>query len=496
MRIPLALMLLFWFPVLHAQVELSVPSGWSDDMNIRLHISETKLNNRLWGAQADIADPSADFAGILQYRSFSKSHRIVKATHFHLTESRLLLDDKSPAALARRLAEIEPYAGLEETVELNYDNAGYLVRAIRNHAFTDSRYFASDTSTYAYKRSKGKPLQVRITQHEFSNNSSSASTQYCGSFDGGRIVMRKRRQTVVEFDSAGRTILLRSRVRDSVNDCPDYDSTTDWFRTFRYDVKGRLTEAVDSMPLARHRMNYRIQYQYRDQPLPGKKVFRQPLMRQYLSTLDHPYLSSIIHTRSYREPVYAKDSPGLTRFKTVTEAFTTVRDRRHRMMIKLDERNDQEPFADLYQEGRDSLGIYRVVASVYLNIPFSGNPDTTRSVYDPGALREPEYYEYSDPYGRRQESGLRYPRPAGTFQVRSSSCSDRSEIRDSTGWRIISYGPSEGGCNGVDCWLAPMHAERGCYSATDPIDFILIDPEGELRYIYDSGDFYKIEQRL
>jgi hypothetical protein len=501
MRLLLCLLLLFSVSILHAQVEMSVPASWNDDMNIRVHIGESKLTNWLWSAQINVSDPHADFAGILRYKSVSGSHQ-VKAQHFHLTESRLLLDDKSPASLAKRLAEIEPYATLKERVQLDYDNSGHLLRCVREQYTGNLLHSISDTVNYAYSRSCNGGLQVIITAHKIDNNrnlkpppgmGSFASTQYCGSIDRGPVMIRKRSRFVFEFDAAGRPLLLRSCIRDSVNDCPDYDSTTDWFRTFRYDLKGRLTEAVDSMPLAKHPMNYRVQYQYQDIPLNANKVFRQPLMRQYLSMLDHPYLSKITHTRSYWERVYVKDTPGLQRFKTVTEHFTTARDKQHRMMIKLDERNDQELFADLYQEGRDSLGIYRVVANVYLNIPFTQIPDTTKSVYNPRTPREPEYDESGDPYARRQESGIRYPRPAGTFNVRSSNCSDRSEIRDNTHWRIISYGPSEGGCNGIDCWLAPMHPERGCYSAADPIDFILLDPQGRLRYIYDSGDFYKIE---
>ncbi len=85
-----------------------------------------------------------------------------------------------------------------------------------------------------------------------------------------------------------------------------------------------------------------------------------------------------------------------------------------------------------------------------------------------------------------------YEKPQGTWSVNEFDCSDRKIIKGKDGWTIIAYGPY-GGRNmaGADVFFAPMQYS-GCSMSLTMKNFILIDPGGDVRYVYDDGFIYKM----
>jgi hypothetical protein len=243
------------------------------------------------------------------------------------------------------------------------------------------------------------------------------------------------------------------------------------------------------MPFAKKIVRGRLTYAYDDGPVNDEPIFRQPLVAQFISTLDSPYLARTRSVWSSWSDV-GENGIRIARFlKSDTQQYSTVRDGSHRVRLSVRKNIDSEPYPVLYYEGKDSLGSYRVACEVYANFPFTNEADTASAVFDPSAPLEERGY------GNDANQGSYTVHPLGTFYVRSLECSDRTEIVGSDGWRMISYGPYEGSRVSPDAWFAPMHPKRYCYSAGDPVDFTLIDPKGNVRYVYDRGDFYVVEYK-
>jgi hypothetical protein len=464
---------------------------WIDSFNLRLHLSYYLLGNGLQDVQYQTGDPAYDVRSVFRHQAYAPIRG--KTVHVKLvkkSEHALDIVGLEPAAVSAALAGFADAGQVEQQQWLRYDAEGYLVERIVKDEKGDSLYFNADTTRYVYVKRADGSLQVNVSEHSYSHNRHKKpprgygffySSIYSGTFRKGPLTRHGANTTTYEFNSAGKPLSVVYDYKQWVNGIADYDTNGKTIRLFRYDDRGRLLNVRDSLPaLGLNKTEQR--YEYSDAVRDAWPPMRIPKMRQFISAIDPPHAVTVRYTstnwnRDVGNGYYPRDSG-----RTNKETYYTVCDAAGRLHLS----QKMQPVSEepvLYVWGTDSIGDYRMRCQVYASVD-----DTAAAVYNP----EWQMWPVTEQHGCIIETY--YPQPPGTFTARSLECSDRSVVNGTDGWRMICYGPyGNTDIAGSRTYFPPIHQKRFIESRRRPVNFILVDKEGLIRYSYDQDFLYSVE---
>lgn len=448
-----------------------------DSFNMRLHMDAGKMGNII-SEPFPTLEPERNMLQLFRHEgALPKDKTTVHIRHYDLQNPAMWGNDMRPSTIAGKIENWYRYGRLEDEVQLQYDKQGYITKRTGRNYHDDSLISSYDTTLYTYTTAGNGNILITTDRRHTAINSrieprdgiSFSSHQFCGPIKRGPVTYRDKNQTVYEITPDGKMLRQETTNEKWVNSCRDDDSQT-YIVVNKYDSKGRLltnrywTSRMKQPPTS-------TVFTYEDAPLTTTPILNTPLMRQYLSTIDSPYLSRVTYAYHYwltPENIIYPEDHSEPDYK-VPDTFITVRDAKHKLRLSYGVPLPfQDTMATLYRICDSKERYASHMSTIYAN---AGYDDT--AVYKP------------TPESMYETEG----KPDGTFYVSRVECKFRNSYTDNSGWRMVCYGDD----SGSGTFVSPKSPQCGCGWGWELYRyFLIIDPKGIVRYVYDDTDMYLI----
>lgn len=458
-------------------------SLWQDSFNVRIHIDEHLLNNMLHESYAERVDTFISTLQLFQYSAINgKGPTTVSVKHFVGDSHAILLEEKGVNSLINYLEGRIPKSVQLRHIILHYNNEGLLQYKFAIHKFKGTGKVVYDSTWYSYRgRNNELIVNTRIHKIKFTPRAYYSSL-YCGEIFDKPLTIKDSGHIIYSFNQDGRLLKRDNLITSSANDCIYNDSAGWYTEHYSYDKKGRLI-AIKSTAYNGERADVLRTYTYIDSNKVPIPLLATPLMEQYISTIDSPYFSKVIYRsqvwrRHYKDQFLPEYSP-----EVATDSQMSIRDAQHKLKLLLPLANYQYQLPTLYMHGFDTLGHYRMATEVW-----TGTYDTVDAVYNPALPRR----LVTERHGCIVEIFNELPK--GTWQFRQLYCSDRVVVNDKSGWKIVAYPPYGNiSISGLYDFIAPMHNTRYCISTDKLQNFIIVDADDKVRYVYERGNIFILQ---
>lgn len=464
---------------------------WQDSFNMRIHLNHYQPGDIVYYAPRQWSDPQYNSQRLFRHDAIAAMKQLAVTARWVPMPRGLRWNNRSDlAALAREIDSIGRSGTATGTVHLRYDAQGYLQQQITHKHNGDPKYVDADTNTYTYTPMPDGGLLVTMRQQHYQYNGNKNPSPgsrylyasiYSGTFNTGPLTRLQQTERAYRFGKDGKLKRLTSRYRAWANGKTDYDTTQSaTSTTYSYDAHGRILSVTDSLPERQQPVTIES-YTCRDAQWGADTLLQLPLIRQYLSTIPKPYVQQVVYSlyswRDGRGGYLPAPLPHISILR-----YLCVYDGQHRLRLSIGTER-QGTLATAYTSGADSLGQYRAAISIS---QYSGNL-LTDAVYDPALERE----QVTEQHGHLVE--IYYKTPPGTLDVSELKSSERNEIFSADGWRLMAYTPGYNYVESRGAFFAPLRADRYSNALQHMENFVLIDPQGRLRYLRNGNELCVID---
>ncbi len=480
----------------------NTPSYWYDDQNIRLHATYLLGNMSGDGQYGPTKWDSAQqryvsaLPGMLCYPAIAKTgyrKAIVTAIAipsfpYYTARSAGRNAQQLALALDSLINKVHSY----ESFGLTYDDHGYLRTKTHKKTIAGSRYYQHDTIKYTYWHAPdGRSRINRSYSERVYYPTAGYQSAWCGTMRAP-FTRISHSSTAYTLDREGLVTGIETDHNAFAGTCRDYTPDHKYL-LIAYDGKGRATSIIDSS----------ITYT-------GRKMLTEKRYRQltptdledstwnyrFFRTIHLPQVSKWLATK--KDIHYVEETTVQTAFteysnkkniqwitgkppKIVTTKEVVAYDGNENMLLKVENYYASEGFL-LYQYGQDSAGSFKGRYGT------AGIPQPDTLIY-PTTIIPTNAIAYDDRPLPRQAKPDIIKTPYLDYNERNISAA-------TNGWRIISYERELDGYNynynmRDEYFWAP---EAGRWSSTHPpfTYFIVLGPDGLVRFVYDQGTLYKI----
>jgi hypothetical protein len=487
-----------------------------DDYNIRHHLHSPSMGlfgfTGVWGYKTVVVWNSekkhygSKIEEILKYQAIAKTpYRTVTVRHYAPKEYRFhWLFEKTDAGAIKKIDAVFSIYPLQDSMLLRYDNEGRLVLKIRWSDDSDSTFMRPENKAYwavrrtvdsfSYGCNSAGYTTVNWdekSRYQLCNMSQRDSASYldnrnCGNLQNTHFVERKETSYRWEIGDHEEVISSTRQEKNWVNICPQPERPFEYHSSYTYDALGRpLTEHLSLVPGQPGLLMET--HVYRDEPISYRfGPLQVPLMRQYLDKIVNPRLTiDEFHEYTYNDnaKALASSMPDTLKPYDYHNRRITVNDASGQR-LRFDSSDFYKAGVKVFVQSRDALGSR---TCVWLHDVESNTDD---AVYNPQRGR------ISRTFSGGCQQFETFDRPDGAFTAQRISYSDRIVSALTNGWQRISYGPDRNGARSnnhdpLDYW-APAQTSPYLNAAEIGENFILLDAQGLVRYIYNEGQVYQL----